>query len=163
VIFSLQAAMIKLLADEHSIIFSKTAATELLLTFVACFGGRSLSEVLVGWIPVWGNVVNASTAFTLTEAIGWAAHAYFTEECPVDTSVSRREPAQQVVRATPNSTCVPDAAGNTAKVAAGNGIARTSAFPSSTWERGEAQARNATVPSTPLRTGCDRRDMNNTF
>jgi hypothetical protein len=30
---------------------------------------------------------------------------------------------------------------------AGNGIARTSAFPSATWERGEAQATNATVPS----------------
>jgi hypothetical protein len=38
---------------------------------------------------------------------------------------------------------------------AGNGIAPTSAFPNRVWERGEAQAKNATV--------IDRRYMNNDF
>jgi hypothetical protein len=28
----------------------------------------------------WGNAINASTAAALTEAVGWAADAYFGEE-----------------------------------------------------------------------------------
>ena len=27
---------------------------------------------LLGWIPILGNDINAGTAFTVTEAIGWA-------------------------------------------------------------------------------------------
>ena len=41
------------------------------------WGGRLLSQVLVGWVPGFGNVINASTAAALTEAIGWAADSYF--------------------------------------------------------------------------------------
>lgn len=29
------------------------------------------SQLLVGWIPGLGNMVNAGTALTLTEALGW--------------------------------------------------------------------------------------------
>ncbi len=35
--------------------------------------GRTISQLLVGWIPGWGNAINATTAFSVTEAIGWAA------------------------------------------------------------------------------------------
>lgn len=33
--------------------------------------GRAGSQLLLGWIPVAGNIVNACTAVSLTEAIGW--------------------------------------------------------------------------------------------
>lgn len=35
--------------------------------------GRGASQVLVGWIPGFGNAVNAGTAGTLTETAGWLA------------------------------------------------------------------------------------------
>ena len=33
--------------------------------------GRMVSQVLIGWIPGVGNTINAATAATLTEVIGW--------------------------------------------------------------------------------------------
>ena len=32
---------------------------------------KSVSQALLGWLPSIGSVINASTAFTLTETIGW--------------------------------------------------------------------------------------------
>jgi hypothetical protein len=34
--------------------------------------GRSISQVLVGWLPIYENIINASTAAGVTETIGWA-------------------------------------------------------------------------------------------
>lgn len=34
--------------------------------------GRTVSQVVIGWFPGIGNVVNATTAATITEALGWA-------------------------------------------------------------------------------------------
>jgi uncharacterized protein (DUF697 family) len=36
--------------------------------------------VQVGWVPGLGNAINATTAAGLTEAVGWAADAYFSDE-----------------------------------------------------------------------------------
>ncbi|HQP39712.1 MAG TPA: hypothetical protein PLI95_31225, partial [Polyangiaceae bacterium] len=58
----------------------KAAAADLLLTFTATHVGRGISQWLVGWVPGWGNAINASTAAALTEAVGWAADAYFGEQ-----------------------------------------------------------------------------------
>lgn len=33
--------------------------------------GRAASQTLVGWIPGVGNVINAGTAISITEALGW--------------------------------------------------------------------------------------------
>ncbi len=80
VIVSLQTAMIIGIAHEHGVSITKTAAADLLLTFAASYGGRALSQALVGWIPGFGNAINASTAIGITEAIGWAADAYFAKD-----------------------------------------------------------------------------------
>jgi uncharacterized protein (DUF697 family) len=37
---------------------------------------------MLGWLPGLGNAINAATAAALTEAIGWAADAYFREKEP---------------------------------------------------------------------------------
>jgi uncharacterized protein (DUF697 family) len=76
----LQTAMIISIAEQHNINLTKSAAADLLLTFTATQVGRGVSQWLVGWIPGWGNAINASTAVALTEAVGWAADAYFSEE-----------------------------------------------------------------------------------
>ena len=77
VIAGLQTAMIMSIADIHGVCLSKAAAADLLLTFTASIGGRAISQLLIGWVPVLGNAMNASTAAALTEGVGWAAHAYF--------------------------------------------------------------------------------------
>ncbi|WP_105530663.1 hypothetical protein [Solimicrobium silvestre] len=65
------------IAAEHGVSISKGIAADLLLTFTATMVGRTASQFLVGWIPVAGNIINASTAASVTEVIGWAANAYF--------------------------------------------------------------------------------------
>lgn len=80
IIAGIQTTMIIGIAEIHGVSLSKTAAADLLLTFAASVGGRSLSQLLVGWIPGYGNALNAATAVSVTEAVGWAANAYFEEE-----------------------------------------------------------------------------------
>lgn len=79
VITPIQVAMIVALGAEHGTPVSKTAAAELILPFSAAALGRGASQLLLGWLPGLGNVLNAVTAAVLTEAIGWAADAYFME------------------------------------------------------------------------------------
>lgn len=42
--------------------------------------GRALSQFLVGWIPIAGNIINAGTAASVTEALGWALAEDFARE-----------------------------------------------------------------------------------
>ena len=42
--------------------------------------GRTVSQFLIGWIPVAGNIINASTAASITEALGWALAEDFARE-----------------------------------------------------------------------------------
>jgi uncharacterized protein (DUF697 family) len=80
VIAGIQTTMILAVAHENGASITRTAAAELLLTFTSTHLGRGLSQWLVGWIPGWGNAVNATTAVALTETIGWLAHSYFMDE-----------------------------------------------------------------------------------
>lgn len=80
VLAGIQTTMIIAVALEHGAAITKAAAADLLLTFAATHVGRGISQWLVGWVPGWGNAINATTAAALTEAIGWAADAYFGEE-----------------------------------------------------------------------------------
>ena len=77
IIAGIQTTMIIAIADEHDTPIGKTAAADLLLTFLASTGGRTLSQFLVGWVPGYGNAINATTAASITEAVGWAANEYF--------------------------------------------------------------------------------------
>ena len=44
--------------------------------FGAVSGGY-LASKLVSWIPIWGNGINATVTFGITQVIGWAAFAMF--------------------------------------------------------------------------------------
>ncbi len=80
VLTALQTAMIIAIGHEHGCEITKTSAKSLLLTFPAGYGGRALSQFLIGWIPGYGNAINASTAMVMTETIGWTANAYFASD-----------------------------------------------------------------------------------
>ncbi len=79
VITPIQVAMIVAIGAEHGTPIGKSAAAGLILSLSAAAVGRGLSQCLLGWVPGLGNAVNAITAAALTEAIGWAADAYFAE------------------------------------------------------------------------------------
>lgn len=78
-LMEIQAVMIFAIAELHEQKITKTAVTTLLSEFVATISGRALSQWLVGWMPGWGNTLNAATAASITEAVGWAADAYFAK------------------------------------------------------------------------------------
>lgn len=72
VIVPIQVSMVISLAAVFGIGLTETAAKATIATTTATLVGRGISQFLVGWIPVFGNAVNASTAAAVTEAIGWA-------------------------------------------------------------------------------------------
>ncbi|MGD9950551.1 MAG: hypothetical protein AB7U29_19035 [Desulfobulbus sp.] len=75
---ALQTAMVVAIAHEHGQDITKSTAKSLLLTFPGGYGGRAISQYLTSWIIGYGNLINAATAITITEAIGWTAHSYFS-------------------------------------------------------------------------------------
>ncbi len=58
---------------------TKGAAAAFLADALGVGVGRTVSQILVGWLPGIGNAVNATTAAGLTETIGWAAAKAFDE------------------------------------------------------------------------------------
>jgi len=71
IITPIQLSMSVSLAKVFGLNLSKGAAEAGVASAAACVVGRAASQVIVGWIPVLGNVVNAVTAASLTESIGW--------------------------------------------------------------------------------------------
>ncbi|MDE6593369.1 MAG: hypothetical protein K2K57_09965 [Oscillospiraceae bacterium] len=71
VIVPIQVAMIISLGKVFDLSISESAAMSALTTAAASTVGRGMSQILIGWIPGVGNVINASTAAGVTEAAGW--------------------------------------------------------------------------------------------
>lgn len=71
----IQVSMIIALGKIQGVSLDKSAALVILSTASAGIVGRTVSQVAVGWIPGYGNAINASTAAGITEAIGWSAFA----------------------------------------------------------------------------------------
>ena len=78
VLIPLQITMIISLGKVFDLHLTDSAAKGIALGTAGSFVGRALSQILVGWIPGVGNVINATTAAGLTEAIGWAAAEKFS-------------------------------------------------------------------------------------
>lgn len=70
-IIPIQVAMIISLGQVFGKELTKNAAAALLGTATASTVGRGVSQFLVGWIPGLGNAINAGTAASVTEALGW--------------------------------------------------------------------------------------------
>jgi uncharacterized protein (DUF697 family) len=78
IIVPIQVGMIISLGAVFGIELDESAAKASLATATATMVGRGISQALVGWIPGWGNAINASTAFAVTESVGWAIANGFT-------------------------------------------------------------------------------------
>lgn len=76
---AIQTAMIKGIASEHRVHPSKQMIADLLLTASAAMTGRAISQWVIGWWPGVGNGANATTAASITAAVGWAADKWFAE------------------------------------------------------------------------------------
>lgn len=71
IITPIQTMMAVSLGKVFGITLDKSGAKAAVASAMAAQIGRAASQVLIGWIPGVGNVVNAVTAASLTEAIGW--------------------------------------------------------------------------------------------
>lgn len=80
IITPIQIGMIVSLGGVFDIAISKSAARAILSSVAASIAGRSVSQALVGWIPLIGNGINATTAATITETIGWMAVDIFAKD-----------------------------------------------------------------------------------
>jgi uncharacterized protein (DUF697 family) len=58
--------------------------TSLILTTAATMIGRGVSEFLVGWIPVLGNLLDALTAFAVIEILGWVVAREFKNQARLE-------------------------------------------------------------------------------
>ncbi|MGI6110377.1 MAG: hypothetical protein ACOYB8_11120 [Eubacteriaceae bacterium] len=77
VITPMQIGMAMALAEIFDLKLDKSAAASAVGAATTATIGRTASQLLVGWIPGLGNAVNAGTAFSLTEALGWTlAHQF---------------------------------------------------------------------------------------
>lgn len=76
-IMAIQIPMVIGIAQKHGIEMSKSGAAALISSIAARTFGLTISRQLVGWIPGFGNAIKATTAIAITEALGWAADAYF--------------------------------------------------------------------------------------
>ena len=71
VITPIQIGMIISLGRLFDRSLSESQANTVATTAFACHFGRSVSQVLLGWLPGFGNVLNGATAFSVTEMLGW--------------------------------------------------------------------------------------------
>lgn len=75
-----QITMIISLGAVFDIPLDKAAAKAIRNGLLGAAGGRLISQLLVGWIPFFGNGVNAATAVAITEKLGWSAAEKFDKE-----------------------------------------------------------------------------------
>ena len=79
-IMPIQIGMVTSLGNVFGKSLTESTIKSLIASASATVIGRSASQALLGWIPLLGNAINASTAFTLTEAIGWVIANNFADE-----------------------------------------------------------------------------------
>lgn len=81
VITPIQLTMAISLGKVFGITLDQCAAKAAVASAAAAMVGRTISQVVIGWIPGMGNVINAVTAATVTEAIGWIMAKEFETQC----------------------------------------------------------------------------------
>lgn len=77
VLIPIQTAMVIAIAKVFGFELSDGVAKASLASAAASAVGRGISQIGIGWIPVAGNILNAATAASITEGIGWAIAAEY--------------------------------------------------------------------------------------
>lgn len=81
IITPIQLAMTISLGRVFGLELGDSAAKAALASVAAATVGRAASQVLLGWIPIAGNIINAGTAASVTETIGWMLAEDFANQC----------------------------------------------------------------------------------
>ena len=79
IITPIQLTMTISLGKVFNVTLGEASAKAAIGSVAASTIGRTVSQVLVGWIPGIGNAINATTAASITEALGWAIAKEFDE------------------------------------------------------------------------------------
>ncbi len=95
VITPLQIGMVASLGNVFGKSLTDTAIKALLSSFTAAFVGRTISQSLT-WLPIVGNIVNGSTAFAMTEAVGWSIANYFAKETAIEAEQAQQEAEERL-------------------------------------------------------------------
>ena len=80
IITPIQLTMAISLGKVFGIELDQSAAKAAVASAAAATIGRTASQVLIGWIPGVGNIINAATAATLTETMGWIMAKEFEKQ-----------------------------------------------------------------------------------
>lgn len=97
-IIPIQVTMVISLGAVFNMKLTDSAAKSALTTVATSMIGRSVSQVLCGWIPVAGNAINASTAAAVTETAGWSIANHFaslTDEERIKYSAEYKQAKQE--------------------------------------------------------------------
>lgn len=76
----IQLTMTISLGKVFDIELTETTAKAAIASVAASTIGRTVTQFLVGWIPGFGNAINATTAAGLTEAMGWTLADDFAKQ-----------------------------------------------------------------------------------
>lgn len=79
IITPIQLTMAVSLGKVFGITLDESAAKAAVAGAAAATVGRAASQVLIGWLPGVGNIVNAATAASITETIGWIMAKEFSD------------------------------------------------------------------------------------
>lgn len=79
-ITTIQVTMVISLASVFDKDLSKDQALNILKALGTGMVGKNIARQLVGMVPFIGNTIKTGTAFTLTEALGWAVVKKFENE-----------------------------------------------------------------------------------
>lgn len=85
VIIPIQIEMTILLGKVFELEISETAAASLTATSLSTLAGRGISQVLIGWMPGIGNIINCCTAAGVTESLGWIIADMFDKQTSQNT------------------------------------------------------------------------------
>lgn len=80
IITPIQLAMTISLGQVFGTDLTESSAKAAMASASANLVGRAMTQVLVGWIPGVGNLINAGTAAALTEAMGWMLAEGFAKQ-----------------------------------------------------------------------------------
>ncbi len=72
VLMGIEITMTISLGSVFGVDLDESGAKSIVLATIGTIVGRGVSQALVGWIPVLGNVINAGTAAGIIEILGWA-------------------------------------------------------------------------------------------
>ncbi len=72
VLMGIEITMTISLGSVFGVDLDESGAKSIVLATIGTIAGRGISQVLVGWIPGIGNIINAGTAAGIIEVMGWA-------------------------------------------------------------------------------------------